>query len=141
MDRDRIEKLQAQVAEIGAELELLKAEPEWVPFPGEMIEVRSSDEDSWRIRIATGEVVGRRVHVFCDGEMGGQVMGWEQSRRLSDLNVIQLQQHTPSDLMPCERDQHVLCRMANGSWTIGIAHHVTWPNVNAWALLPSLPQT
>ena len=144
MDRERIEKLQAQVAEISAELEALKAkaEPEWVPFPGEMIEVRSNDTDVWRVRIATGEVVGRRVQVFCDGERGGQVMGWEQARPLSDSNVIQLRPHTPGDPMPCDRKQQVVVRY-NGelchSYNAGDAEDRNWYHVTAWAPLPKVP--
>ena len=141
MNRDRIEKLQAQIAEISAELEALKAkaEPEWVPFPGEMIEVRSSDEDSWRVRIATGEAVGGRVQVFCDGEMGGQFMGWGQARPLSDPNVIQFRPHNPKNPMPCNSDTNVVARLLGGTIRSNCAAAFIWSQITAWAPLPKVP--
>ena len=135
MDRDRIEKLQAQVAEISAELEALKAQPEWVPFPGEIVEVRDNDStpsDRWMVD-RFEELEPGECHPFeCQRSV------WQQARPIP--NVIQLRPHTPGDPMPCDYKQQVLCRNEYGTWSMGQAAHIVWDRVTAWAPLPKGPE-
>ena len=145
MDRERIEKLQAQVAEISAELESLKAkaEPEWVPFPGEIIETRAYTEaHTWQLRVATGgtDKMGR-VTTYLNGERSGEVTTWADARPLSDSNVIQLRPHTPGDPMPCDEGRIVFVRYTDRDFGYGFGHgsQIHWREVTAWAPLPKVP--
>ena len=152
MDRERIEKLQAQVAEISAELESLKAkaEPEWVPFPGEIIETRAYTEaHTWQLRVATGgtDKMGR-VTTYLNGERSGEVTTWADARPLSDPNVIQLRPHKAGDPMPCAPDTLVIVRFCNGiipnvnrpasEWE-WVARGSGGYSIAAWAPLPGMP--
>ena len=127
-----LDALKRRIAEIEAQM----AEPDWVPFPGEMIEVRNNDTDSWLVRVATGEVVGGCVQAFIDGETNGMFMEWRQARTLSDPNVIQLRPHTPGDPMPCDGKSMVVVRIPDGRIASGKAYSWAWDGIVAWAPLP-----
>ena len=132
MDRDRIEKLQAQVAEISAELEALKAQPEWVPFPGEIVEV-SDGGSQWIVR---------KFHSMKDRRYmthGGAL--WNFARPLSDPNVIQLRPHKTGDPMPCEGGERVFYRIGGGMLRMIMrAGDLDWSKRISWAPVPRVPE-
>ena len=138
MDRDRIEKLQAQVAEISAELEALKAkaEPEWVPFPGEIIEYPT--HDGYAVRIATGEVdEDGDPFAYVNGESNGVTNVFHCARPLSDPNVIQLRPHKAGDPIPCKGDERVLYRIGGGMLRMIMrAGDLDWSKRISWAPVP-----
>jgi hypothetical protein len=126
--------LKARISEIEAQM----AEPEWVPFPGEIVEGRDSDGDEW--------VVGRFVE--CNPENAFPwdcgVESWVNIRPLSDPNVIQLRRHTPGDPMPCDGNTRVLYRLRDGMLRMmGHAEDIDWSangyGVTAWAPIPRVP--
>ena len=137
MDRERIEKLQAQVAEISAELESLKAkaEPEWVPFPGEFVLCRNYEGDQWELDRFTGHITDP-LGWHCERA------AWSYIQPIKNPNVIQLRPHKAGDPMPCEGGQKVLVRYTQ---TMGIPHATgdardrNWNQVTAWAPLPKVP--
>ena len=131
----RIEELEAKIAEISAELEALKAQPEWVPFPGEIVEV-SDGLSQWIVR---------KFHSMRDRRYmthGGAL--WNFARPLSDSNVIQLRPHTPGEPMPCRDDVSVIVRFGDGAHVTDFAGNVYWDAASkprnaivAWAPLQS----
>ena len=137
MDRDRIEKLQAQVAEISAELEALKPQPEWVPFPGEIVEVRDNDStpsDRWMVD-RFEELEPGECHPFeCQRSV------WQQARPIP--NVIQLRPHKAGDPMPCEGGERVLYRIGGGGMLRMImrAGDLDWSKRISWAPVPRVPE-
>ena len=118
-----------------AELEAQMNEPEWVPFPGELIEVRNvgGPEDGWKIRrfVSKGGSVAPFV---CEGE--GNNYRWMNARPLSDPNIIQLRPHTPGDPMPCDGKSMVVVRIPDGRISSGKAYSWAWDGIVAWAPLP-----
>ena len=117
-----------------AELEAQLAEPEWVPFPGEIVEV-SEGGTQWAVR-KFQHMTGVRY-----GTYGGAL--WNLARPLSDPNIIQLRPHTPGDPMPCDSDQQVIVNRKSGI-EIGVSRFFDWGTwcddpkyrIVAWAPLP-----
>ena len=121
-----LDALKRRIAEIEAQM----AEPDWVPFPGEIVEGRDRDGDEWVVSRFV-ERVPERCHQWdCGVDM------WIHVRPLQDPNVIQLRPHTPGDPMPCDGKSMVVVRIPDGRISSGKAYSWAWDGIVAWAPLP-----
>ena len=122
-----LDTLKRRIAELEAQL----AEPEWVPFPGEIVEV-SDVGTSWHVARFRSHEDGREFP-FRSSPNG---VSWKYARPLSDPNVIQLRPHTPGDPMPCDGKSMVVVRIPDGRIASGKAYSWAWDGIVAWAPLP-----
>ena len=120
-----LDTLKRRIAEIEAQMN----EPEWVPFPGEIVEVSDAGKE-W---------VVRKFYKYKTGEEFPYVSDfakWGHARPLSDPNVIQFRPHTPGDPMPCSRAARVVVRLLSGEISSSEAGTWVWEGITAWAPLP-----